>query len=184
MSEWIVLLLIGLVIIAGIVIYNRLVTDTQRVKSGWSDIEVQLKRRHDLIPKLVVAVKQYASYEQATLEAVTALRSDARQANAVGDQAALETRLSTSLISIYALQESYPELNSNGNFLKLQESLCDTENRIALARGYYNEIVSHYNIRLQVIPDRFISALAMMKPRQYITADDFQRAPVRVNLAE
>jgi len=167
MSEWIVLLLIGLVIIAGVVIYNRLVADTQRVKSGWSDIEVQLKRRHDLIPKLVVAVKQYASYEQATLEAVTALRSDARQANAVGDQAALETRLSTSLVSIFALQESYPDLKASQSFLQLQTEITAVEGDIQFSRRYYNGAVRNLNTRIESFPDMLIANLFNYQPASY-----------------
>jgi LemA protein len=167
MSEWIGLALIGLVIIAGIVIYNQLVTDAQRVKSGWSDIEVQLKRRHDLIPKLVDAIKQYASYEQATLEAVTALRSEARQANAVGDQASLETRLSTSLISIYALQESYPELKASQSFLQLQTEITVVEGDIQFSRRYYNGAVRNLNTRIESFPDMLVARLFNYQPASY-----------------
>ena len=155
-----------------IVIYNRLVTDTQRVKSGWSDIEVQLKRRHDLIPKLVVAVKQYASYEQATLEAVTALRSDARQANAVGDQAALETRLSTSLISIYALQESYPELKASQSFLQLQTEITAVEGDIQFSRRYYNGAVRNLNTRIESFPDMLVARLFNYQPASYFELEE------------
>jgi LemA protein len=172
MSEWIALALIGLVIIAGIVIYNRLVTDAQRVKSGWSDIEVQLKRRHDLIPKLVAAVKQYASYEQATLEAVTALRTEARQANAVGDQASLETRLSTSLISIYALQESYPELKASQSFLQLQTEITAVEGDIQFSRRYYNGAVRNLNTRIESFPDMLVARLFDYQPASYFELEE------------
>jgi LemA protein len=172
MSEWIALALIGLVIIAGIVIYNRLVTDAQRVKSGWSDIEVQLKRRHDLIPKLVAAVKQYASYEQATLEAVTALRTEARQANAVGDQASLETRLSTSLISIYALQESYPELKASQSFLQLQTEITAVEGDIQFSRRYYNGAVRNLNTRIESFPDMLVARLFNYQPASYFELEE------------
>jgi LemA protein len=172
MSEWIALALIGLVIIAGIVIYYRLVTDAQRVKSGWSDIEVQLKRRHDLIPKLVAAVKQYASYEQATLEAVTALRTEARQANAVGDQASLETRLSTSLISIYALQESYPELKASQSFLQLQTEITAVEGDIQFSRRYYNGAVRNLNTRIESFPDMLVARLFDYQPASYFELEE------------
>ena len=172
MSEWIVMVLIGLVIITGIVIYNRLVTDTQRVKSGWSDIDVQLKRRHDLIPKLVVAVKQYASYEQATLEAVTALRSEARQDNAVDDQAALETRLSSSLISIYALQENYPELKASQSFLQLQTEITAVEGDIQYSRRYYNGAVRNLNTRIESFPDMLIARLFNYQIASYFELEE------------
>jgi LemA protein len=172
MSEWIALALIGLVIIAGMIIYNRLVTDAQRVKSGWSDIEVQLKRRHDLIPKLVAAVKQYASYEQATLEAVTALRTEARQANAVGDQASLETRLSTSLISIYALQESYPELKASQSFLQLQTEITAVEGDIQFSRRYYNGAVRNLNTRIESFPDMLVARLFNYQPASYFELEE------------
>ena len=120
------------------------------------------------------------AHERPVLEEVTFLRSQAA-ATAPGEKGADPQACATRLV---ALAENYPELNSNQNFLNLQEALCDTESRIALARGYYNEIASHYNMRLQIAPDRFISALAMLRPHQYITVDDFQRATVRVNLVE
>jgi len=172
MSEWIVLVLIGLVIIVGIIIYNRLVTDAQRVKAGWSDIDVQLKRRHDLIPKLVVAVKQYASYEQATLEAITTLRSEAGQVNAVGDQATLETRLSTSLISIYALRESYPELKASQSFLQLQTEITAVEGDIQFSRRYYNGAVRNLNTRIESFPDMLVARLFNYQPATYFELEE------------
>ena len=159
MLEWITLSLIGLVLIVGIVTYNRLVQDAQRVKSGWSDIEVQLKRRHDLIPKLVAAVKQYAAYEQATLEAVTALRSEAQQINPVSAQASVETRLSKSLLSIYALQENYPELKANQSFLQLQTEITAVEGDIQFARRYYNGAVRNLNPRIDSFPDMLVARI-------------------------
>jgi len=159
MFEWLALLLAGLVLIAGVMIYNRLVQDAHRVKSGWSDIEVQLKRRHDLIPKLISAVKQYATYETATLDAVTALRSEAQHQNAVGDQASLETRLTKSLISIYALQESYPELKANRSFLQLQTEITAVEGDIQFARRYYNGAVRNLNTRIDSFPDMLVAGL-------------------------
>jgi len=172
MFEWIVLLLVGLVLIAGVVIYNRLVQDAQRVKSGWSDIEVQLKRRHDLIPKLVSAVKQYAAYEAATLEAVTVLRSEAQQPNAVSDQASLETRLTKSLISIYALQESYPELKANQSFLHLQTEITAVEGDIQFARRYYNGAVRNLNTRIDSFPDMLVAGLFNYQQALYFELEE------------
>jgi LemA protein len=159
--------LVSLAIIVGVVIYNRLVVDFQRVKSGWSDIEVQLKRRHDLIPKLVTAVKQYAAYEQATLETVTALRGEARKPNPVGEQASLESQLSISLISVYALQEDYPELKANQSFLQLQEEITEVEDDIQFARRYYNGAVRNLNTRIESFPDLLVANLFNYRPSLY-----------------
>jgi len=172
MFEWITLLLIGLVLTAGVVIYNRLVEDAQRVKSGWSDIEVQLKRRHDLIPKLVSAVKRYAAYESATLDAVTALRSKARQSNTVGNQASLETKLSNSLVSIYALKENYPELKANQSFLQLQTEITEVEGDIQFARRYYNGAVRNLNTRIDSFPDMLVANLFNYQQALYFELDE------------
>lgn len=172
MFEWLVLLLVGLVLIAGVIIYNRLVQDAQRVKSGWSDIEVQLKRRHDLIPKLVSAVKQYAAYETATLDAVTVLRSEALHPNTVGDQATLETRLTDSLISIYALQENYPDLKANQSFLQLQAEITAVEGDIQFSRRYYNGAVRNLNTRIDSFPDMLVANLFNYQQALYFELEE------------
>lgn len=172
MFEWIVLLLVSLGLIAGVIIYNRLVQDAHRVKSGWSDIEVQLKRRHDLIPKLVSAVKQYAAYETATLDAVTVLRSEAQKPNTVGDQASLETRLTDSLISIYALQENYPDLKANQSFLQLQTEITAVEGDIQFARRYYNGAVRNLNTRIDSFPDMLVASLFNYQQALYFELEE------------
>ena len=134
MIEWSALAGITAFIIYAIVIYNRLVRDRQRTRAGWSDIEVQLKRRHDLIPKLVAAVKQYAAYEQATLDQVTVLRHRAGDMQAAAQQGRLETDISLGLVSIFALQEAYPELKANQSFLQLQIDISNVEADIQLDR--------------------------------------------------
>jgi LemA protein len=167
MLEWIIPVSAGFLLIISIVIYNRLVLDAQRVKSGWSDVEVQLKRRHDLIPKLIDAVKQYAAYEQATLDAVTALRSEARHSSAMRDQASIESRLSNSLISIYALQESYPDLKASQSFLQLQKDITAVEGDIQFSRRYYNGAVRNLNTRIDSFPDMLVAKIFSYRRAPY-----------------
>jgi LemA protein len=167
MSEWI--LASGGIAIAvlAIVIYNRLVRDRQRVRAGWSDIEVQLKRRHDLIPKLVDAVKQYAAYEQAALDRITTLRNQASNLQAATRQGSLETGISQSLVSIFALQEAYPDLKANQSFLQLQTDISEVEADIQFARRYYNGTARNLNTRIETFPDLLIARLFAYQPAQY-----------------
>ncbi|MCG3178756.1 MAG: hypothetical protein BIFFINMI_01085 [Phycisphaerae bacterium] len=161
-------------------VYNSMQDLRQRVRQGWANVDVQLKRRADLIPSLVEVVKGYSGHEQRTLEEVTLLRSQA-QVTAPG-QPGPDPR--GCLASVVALREAYPELKANEQFGKLQAALADTEQRIALAREYFNNIAEFYNARLQVVPDRFVCMLASMKPQPFISAEGFERAAVRVNLSD
>ncbi len=160
--------------------YNSIVNLRQRVEQAWSNVDVQLKRRHDLIPNLVNIVQGMADYEKTLSAELAHLRAQLR-ATPPGEpgpdpQAAGRT--------IAAIVERYPALKADSSFLKLQHNLVDTEERIALARGYFNDIASFYNIRLQVVPDRFIAALGAMQPRALMLADNFERAPVQVKFAK
>ena len=148
------LIILGAVFGWGIWSYNRLVRDRVRVETGWSDIDVQLKRRHDLIPKLVEAVKQYASYESATLEAVASLRSRHLDPQASSNS---EQAISTDLGKLIALAEDYPELKADQTFLDLQKNLSHVENHLQYARRYYNGAVRNLNIRIDSFPDTFIA---------------------------
>lgn len=167
MLEWSALAGITVFIIYGIVVYNHLVRDRQRTRAGWSDIEVQLKRRHDLIPKLVDAVKQYAAYEQVTLDQVTALRSRAGDMQAAAQQGQIETDISLSLVSIFALQEAYPELRANQSFLQLQIEISNVEADIQFARRYYNGAVRNLNTRIETFPDLLVARLFAYRQAQY-----------------
>lgn len=167
MIEWSALAGITAFIIYAIVIYNRLVRDRQRTRAGWSDIEVQLKRRHDLIPQLVAAVKQYAAYEQATLDQVTALRNRAGDMQAAAQQGRLETDISLGLVSIFALQEAYPELKANQSFLQLQIDISNVEADIQFARRYYNGAVRNLNTRIETFPDLLVARLFAYRQAQY-----------------
>ena len=163
-----------------VTVYNSLVELRQRVEQGWGQVDIQLKRRHDLIPNLVDTVKGYQTHEATTQEAVATMR---RQLSATPPgQAGDDFQAVQGQINL--LKEAYPELKANENFLALQKSLSDTEQRIALARSYFNSIATYYNIRLEVVPDRFLAALGAMKPRALMAANDFERAPVKVEFAE
>lgn len=160
-------------------VFNGLVDLRNRVASAWSQVDVQLKRRFDLIPRLEGVVQGLAAHERAVQEGVALMRSQ-REATPPGvagpDFQALGGRL-------IAIAEQYPQLKADASFLKLQQELSDTEQRIALARGYYNEIATHYNTKLEVIPERYIAALGGMKPRALFAAGEFERAAVTVSLA-
>jgi hypothetical protein len=160
-------------------VYNSLVALRQRVEQAWSNVDVQLKRRHDLIPNLVAIVKGMRDYDRTVQTELAHLRSQlsATPPGEPGPDPQATAR------TISAIVERYPELKADRSFLDLQQSLIDTEQRIALARGYFNDIASFYNIHLQRIPDRFLAFLAGLKPRALMTADKFERAPVEVKLA-
>ena len=164
---WIAFAVTLIFLIFLIVSYNRLVRDKHRVLSGWSDIDVQLKRRHDLIPKLVAAVKQYASFEQSTLEAVTELRQQSNNLDDVNQRSALEKRLSESLFSIFAVAENYPDLKSNQGYLDLQQEISEVEKDIQFARRYYNGAVNNLNTRIDTFPDLIVAKLLNFKPADY-----------------
>jgi len=161
-------------------VFNSLITLRQRVKQAWSQIDIQLKRRNDLIPNLVKTVEGYASHEQETQKLVTTMRQQLT-ATAPGVQG---PDFAGFVPLLRATVERYPELKASEMFLSLQKSLTDTEERIALARDYFNNIVSFYNGRLEIVPDRFIGKLAGFKPRSLMSAADFERAPIEVKLAE
>jgi hypothetical protein len=160
-------------------VYNSIVTLRQRVQQGWSNVDVQLKRRHDLIPNLVNAVQGMRGHEQTVQTELAHLRSQL-MATPPGEPGPDPKAAKATLAAII---EHYPELKANSSFMNLQQNLVDTEQRIALARGYFNDIASFYNARLQVVPDCFIAALGAMKPQALLLADNFERAPVTVKLA-
>lgn len=142
-----------------IIIYNLFVRDKNRVLAAWSDIDVQLKRRHDLIPKLIDAVKQYAAYESSTLSAITTLRSQSEETAAIEKKGKIEGQLSEKIHQLIALAENYPDLKANQSFLDLQKNLTDVENHIQYARRYYNGTVRNLNIRVDSFPDLLIARI-------------------------
>ncbi len=163
-----ILLLITFVLAAwAILIYNRLVRDRQRVLTAWSDIDVQLKRRHDLIPKLVAAVEQYARYERSTLQTLVELRSRTGQVSDLAEKGALEARIGGGLRSLIALAEAYPELKADRSFLQLQGELTEVENNIQYARRFYNGSVRNLNTRIESFPDLLIARLFRFAPQPF-----------------
>lgn len=159
-------------VVWAILIYNRLVRDRQRVLTAWSDIDVQLKRRYDLIPKLVAAVEQYARYEQSTLQTLIELRSRTGQVSDVGEKGALETRISGGLRSLIALAEAYPQLKADQSFLQLQSELTEVENHIQYARRFYNGSVRNLNTRIDSFPDLLMARLFHYAPQPFFELED------------
>jgi LemA protein len=146
-------------IIIGVGIYNKLVRQRVQVENAWSQIDVQLKRRHDLIPNLVETVKGYASHEKETLENVTKARQQAVDASGIEEQAQAENLLTGALRQLFALTENYPDLKANTNFMQLQEELTSTENKIAYARQHFNDTVSRYNTSVQQFPGNIFAGM-------------------------
>ncbi len=164
-----------LIIVAIIGMYNSLIRLKNRVDEAWSDIDVQLKRRYDLIPNLIETVKGYATHERETLEKVTEARTNAMKAQEGGDakaQAEAENMLSSTLKSIFALSENYPDLKANQNFLELQKELSDTENKIQASRRFYNGNVRDFNTKLEVFPTNIIGNMLGFKSREYFEIED------------
>ncbi len=180
MILWILLAIVVVIAIYAIVTYNGLVSFRNRIENAWAQIDVQLKRRYDLIPNLVETVKGYASHEQETLERVIQARNMAVSASGIGEQAQAENMLSGALKSLFALSESYPDLKANQSFLQLQEELTGTEGRIAYARQFYNDTVYKYNTKIQSFPAVILANMMNFTAREYFEADDESRGPVQV----
>lgn len=181
----IVLIVIVVVIVAVLAgMYNGLVKRRNQVDNSWSQIEVQLKRRHDLIPNLVESVKDYMAYEQETLTAVTQARAAAIDASKQGPQAQAqaENALTGTLKSLFAVAENYPDLKANQNVMQLQEELTSTENKIAFARQFYNDSVLTYNNKTQVFPSNLIAGMFNFTTRQFFEAPEGDREVPTVNL--
>ncbi len=173
----VVLLLVGIVVV---VIYNGLVTSRNRVDNSWAQIDVQLRRRYDLIPNLVETVKGYATHERGTFEAVTAARTAGMNAQGPAEQAQAENVLTGALKSLFAVAEAYPDLKANQNFLNLQEELTGTEGRIAYARQFYNDSVLSYNNKIQQFPGVVFAGAFHFTIREYFETDDTASGPVQV----
>ncbi len=161
-------------------VFNRLVAMKNDVKSAWHQIDVQLKRRYDLIPNLVSAVKGYMDYERDTLERVVAARAKALSSVGVRERAAAEEGLTNALGGLFAVVERYPVLKSSENVLELQEELTTTENRIAFARQFYNDLVANFRTRIQAFPDVIISSAFSFRSPEFFSAEPEERTLPRV----
>lgn len=165
-------------------IFNRLIRYRNRTRSGWSDIDVQLQRRHDLIPKLVDAVRGYARFEQATLTAVTELRNLSHHAEHLADKAAVEEQVADVARQLIALAEAYPDLKASQNFLALQQELTNTEDMLQYARRFYNGAVREFNTFVESFPDQIVARLFRFKAREFFKAETGAAAPIKVRLSQ
>ncbi|MEZ5498041.1 MAG: LemA family protein [Steroidobacteraceae bacterium] len=161
-----------------IFVYNRLVQDRNRIAQSWSDVDVQLRRRHDLVPRLVELVKGYASYEQALLTQVSELRSQGQRLSHPGELAGVESSLGAAMQRVVAIAEAYPDLKASENFLQLQRELVETEDSIQYARRYYNGAVNRFNTRIQSFPDMFIARLMALRAVEFFELDQQAAAMV------
>lgn len=174
---WIIIAVValGALLLLG---YNKLVRQNNQVKEAWSDIDVQLKRRHNLIPNLVETVKGYATHERATLDSVTQARANAVQAKTPEEQAQAENALTSTLRTLFAVSEQYPDLKANANFLELQRELSDTEDKIQAARRFYNTNVRDYNTTIESVPTNIVASLFSFKAAEFFELDDEQARSV------
>jgi LemA protein len=181
---WIGLAIVALVALVFVVwpitLYNRMVTMRNRIDNAWSQIDVQLNRRNDLIPNLVETVRGYASHERETLDAVVTARNSAVAAHSPGEQAEAENMITGALSRLFALQEAYPDLKADQNFRQLQEELTATEDRIAYARQFYNDQVRDYNTLIQQFPAVLVANVAKFEAREFFEVDEAVRAVPRV----
>jgi LemA protein len=178
---WIALIVVVVLLIVWIIgVYNNLVSLKMRVKNAWAQIDTQLKRRFDLIPNLVETVKGYAAHEQGTLEKVIAARNTYASATSVEDKAKANNELTSTLKSIFALGEAYPELKANENFLALQTELTGTEDKVAYSRQFYNDTVQMYNTAIMKFPNNILAGMFGYKEEPFFTIDDAEKEPVKV----
>lgn len=179
-------LLVVLVVIGGwiVVIYNRMVALKARSRNAWSDIDVQLKRRHDLVPNLVNTVQGYASHEKTLFETIARARAQAMGATTPKDSSQAEAGLESSLKTLFALSEAYPDLKASDNFVELQRQLADVENNIQYARRYYNAVVRDFNTLIQSIPANLVAGTLGFREMFFFQADADERDPVAFSLTK
>jgi LemA protein len=176
------LVIIGAVVLMAIGMYNSLITLRNRCDNAWSQVDVQLRRRYDLIPNLVETVKGYAKHESGVFERVTQARAAAVNAQTVKEQGQAENVLTGALKSLFAVAEAYPDLKANQNFLMLQEELAGTEGKVAYARQFYNDVVMKFNMRQQVFPSNIIANMFSFKVKDYFQIEDeVAKGPVKVS---
>ena len=177
---WIILIIVAVIAILLVVIYNKLVTMRLRVKNAWSQIEVQLQRRFDLIPNLVETVKGYTKHESETLESVIKARNTYVSATTPEGQMKADGELEQAISKLFALAESYPDLKGNTNFQHLQTELTETESKIASARQFYNDTVLVYNNKIEMVPSNIIAGIFKFKQETFFEADAAERENVQV----
>ncbi len=173
----------AILILAGIIIYNKLVSLRNTVKSSWSDIDVNLKKRYDLVPNLVETVKGYAKHEKTVFEKVTEMRTTAMQASSPGEKAAAENMMKDALKSLFAVAEAYPDLKANSNFMQLQSQLKEIEDNIEYARRYYNAVVRDYNTLIESFPSNIIAGQFRFEQAEFfeLESPSEEKKPVKVS---
>ena len=176
----ILLVLLGVGVVAIIAMYNGLIRLKNRVEEAWSDIDVQLKRRYDLIPNLINTVKGYAAHEREVFEKVTQARTQAMNAGSTHEKVEAENILSGTLKSLFAVSENYPDLKANQNFLELQRELTDTEDKIMAARRFYNGNVRDFNTKIEVFPTNIFAGMLNFSKREFFEAEDGEKGNVKV----
>ena len=182
---WIALIIIAVLVIAVIAIYNGLVSARLKVDNAWSQIDVQLQRRFDLIPNFVETVKGYMAHESETFEKIAALRTSWANSSTVGEKAKLDGELSEALKTIMAVSENYPDLKASANFTQLSEELRNTENKISFSRQFYNDSVTMYNTKLELFPSNIIANMFNFKPRELFEAESEEaRKNVKVDFSK
>ena len=182
---WILLAIVLIIVIAIIRIYNRLVAAKVKVDNAWSQIDIQLQRRFDLIPNFVETVKGYATHESETFEKIAALRTSWANAKTVSEKANIDNELSGALKTIMAVSESYPELKANENFAQLSEELRNTENKISFSRQFYNDAATKYNTEIMVFPSNLVANMFHFEARELFKVDnDEARKNVKVDFSK
>ena len=169
---WVIIGVLVLLLLIAVGMYNSLVSLRQQTGNAWAQIDVQLKRRYDLIPNLVETVKGYMAHEKDTLERVIQARNQALQANTVKEKATAEAAVGAALTGFFGLAEAYPDLKANTNMMSLQEELKSTENKIAFARQYYNDIVTSYNTKIETFPSSIFASMGNFKPKELFELDE------------
>jgi LemA protein len=184
-SLYVILGIVVILLFVGVTIYNRLIRLRNTVKSSWSDIDVQCKKRYDLVPNLVETVKGYASHEKTVFEKVTQARAMAMQAASPAEMAKAENMLRDTLKSLFAVAEAYPELKANANFLQLQSQLQELENNIEYARRYYNAVVRDFNITIESFPSNLIASWFHFQQVEFFELEtpEAERKPVKVSFS-
>lgn len=178
----VLLIIVGALVLIVIGMYNSLITLRNRSDNAWSQVDVQLRRRYDLIPNLVETVKGYAKHEREVFEKVTQARASAINAQTVKEQGQAENMLTGALKSLFAVAEAYPDLKANQNFLMLQEELAGTEGKVAYARQFYNDVVMKFNMKQQVFPSNIIANMFGFKIKDYFQIEDeIAKGPVKVS---
>jgi LemA protein len=180
MALYIILGILALIILIAIIYFNKLIRYRNKVRNAWSDIDVQLKRRHNLIPNIVEAVKGYAAYERSLLEDIT--RSRAQTGTTLKEQADAENRLTGAIKGLFSVVENYPELLANQNFMKLQDALIDVEENLQMARRYYNAIVRDNNTAVESFPGNLFAWIFSFKTAEFFEIEDIERQVIKVNV--